>query len=358
MKNVFDRTSGTICGLLALLLLGLLLLGPGLPVYLVNLAGQVMCFVLLAMAVDLMWGGAGVLSLGHGLFFAIGGYIAAMHLLRTAYASTHVLPDFLLFMGNGGFPDWWSLFDSPTLTGLAILLIPALAAFIFGYVSFRSRVNGVYFSIITQALTYTAMLLMFRNDTGFGGNNGMTGFHDVAGLPSGGVKAGVLLASLATLAVFVCLIGGRMLLASRFGRLLTAIRDDESRLRFLGYDTLWLKLAAWCLSASVAGVAGALYVPQVGIINPSLLDPALSLEVAVWVAVGGRGGLCGAVLGATLINLLRSWMAASAPLLWPFILSLLVLLVVLALPNGLLDMRNRSRGWMHALLPSLGGPRP
>jgi urea transport system permease protein len=358
MTGVLDRTAGTIAALLVLLLAALLLLGQAMPVYLVNLAGQTMCFVLLAMAVDLMWGGAGVLSLGHGLFFAMGGYIAAMHLLRTAYAATHVLPDFIQFMGNGGFPAWWGVFDSSVITGLAVLLVPALAAFVFGYVSFRSRVNGVYFSIITQALTYTAMLLMFRNDTGFGGNNGMTGFHSIAGLPTGGAGAGVLLASLATAAVLVCLLAGRALLASRFGRLLTAIRDDEPRLRFLGYETLWLKLLAWCLSAAVAAVAGALYVPQVGIINPSLLDPALSLEVAVWVAVGGRGGLCGAVLGATLINLLRSWMAAAAPLLWPFILSLLVLLVVLALPNGLLDMRNRSRGWMHAMLPALGRSPP
>lgn len=349
-----DRMSGAVVALLALLLAALPVLGLGmvpalaLPVYLVNLTGQVMCFVLLAMSVDLMWGGAGVLSLGHGLFFALGGYIAAMHLLRTASATTGVLPDFLLFMGHGGFPAWWALLDSPWTTALAILVVPGLVALAFGYVSFRSRVNGVYFSIITQALTYTAMLLMFRNDTGFGGNNGMTGFHTIAGLPSGGARSGVLLATLATAAVLACLAGGRLLLGSRFGRLLTAIRDDETRLRFLGYDTLWLKLAAWSLSAMVAAVGGALYVPQVGIINPSLLDPALSLEVAVWVAVGGRGSLTGAVLGAVLVNLLRNWMAASAPLLWPFILSLLVLLVVLALPNGLLDIRNRSRAWLPA----------
>ncbi len=348
--KVLDRTAGVLAALLLATLV--LLWSAALPTYLVNLVGQVMCFVLLAMAVDLMWGGAGVLSLGHGLFFALGGYIAAMHLLRTASAATGVLPDFLLFMGHGGFPGWWAAFDSPVLTALAVLLVPAAVAFAFGYVSFRSRVNGVYFSIITQALTYTAMLLMFRNDTGFGGNNGMTGFHAVAGRPAGGPRAAVLLAALSTGAALACLLGGRALLASRFGRLLAAIRDDETRLRFLGYDTLWLKLAAWCLSASVAAVGGALYVPQVGIINPSLLDPALSLEVAVWVAVGGRGGLCGAALGAALVNGLRDWTAASAPLLWPFILSLLVLAVVLALPNGLLDLHNRSRAWMGGLLPA------
>jgi urea transport system permease protein len=217
---------------------------------------------------------------------------------------------------------------------------------VFGYVSFRSRVNGVYLSIITQALTYTAMLLMFRNNTGFGGNNGMTGFHAFAGLKMGTMASAVLLASLSTAVVLVALVAGRMLLATRFGRLLTAIRDDEPRLRFLGYETLWLKLSAWCLSAVMAAVAGALYVPQVGIINPSLLDPALSLEIAVWVAVGGRGGLVGAILGALLINMLKFWLASAAPALWPFVLSLLVLGIVLALPNGLLDMRNRSRGWM------------
>ena len=314
-----------------------------LPIYPVNLIGQAMCFALLAMAVDLLWGGAGILSLGHGLFFALGGYLCAMHLLRTAHAATHVLPDFLLYMGASGFPSWWGFADSAALTCLAILLLPALVAFLFGFVSFRSRVNGVYFSIITQALTYTAMLLMFRNDTGFGGNNGMTGFHDLAGLPLGGRGATVALATASIVAVFACLLCGRLALASRFGRMLAAVRDDEPRLRFLGYETLWLKLAVWCASASLAAVAGALYVPQVGIVNPALLDPALSLEVAVWVAIGGRGGLCGAILGAGLVTLLKAWLSASAPLLWPFVLGLLILLVVMALPNGLLDPGTRSR---------------
>ena len=323
--------------------------GIGLSPYAANLVGQTMCFAVLAMSVDLMWGGAGVLSLGHGLFFALGGYLCAMHLLRTAWHATGTLPDFLLFMGQGGFPAWWGFADSWVLTLAAIVAVPAAVAFCFGYVSFRSRVNGVYFSIITQALTYTAMLLMFRNDTGFGGNNGMTGFHDLAGLPAGGRSATILLATLSCAAALATLLGGRALLATRFGRLLAAIRDDEPRLRFLGYQTLWLKLAAWCLSASLAGIAGALYVPQVGIVNPSLLDPSLSLEVAVWVAVGGRGGLYGALAGAILVNLLRLWLSASAPVLLPFVLGLLVLAVVLALPNGLLDLRNRSRAWLAAL---------
>ena len=344
--SALDRPSAVTAALLAVLLVALPVLS--MPLYTTNLVGQVMCFALLAMSVDLMWGGAGVLSLGHGLFFAVGGYLAAMHLLRTAWHATHVLPDFLLFMGHAGFPGWWRLADGVVPTGLAILILPALLAFAFGYVSFRSRVNGVYFSIITQALVYTAMLLMFRNDTGFGGNNGMTGFHAIAGLPAGSAGAGRLLATLATAAVLATLVGGRFVLASRFGRLLTAIRDDEPRLRFLGYDTLWLKLAAWCASASLAAVAGALYVPQVGIVSPTLLDPSLSLEVAVWVAVGGRGGLCGAVGGAVLVNLLKFWLSTAAPSLWPFVLAALVLIVVLVQPNGLLHMR-RPGGWPRAL---------
>ncbi|HET6305599.1 MAG TPA: urea ABC transporter permease subunit UrtC [Rhodopila sp.] len=354
-STIFDRTSTSATAILAAMVVLLPVLGLGavpgvsLPLYGVNLAGQVMCFALLAMSVDLIWGGAGVLSLGHGLFFALGGYIGAMHLLRSAYHATHALPDFLVFMGEKAFPGWWHFADSAVLTLVAVLVLPALVALVFGYVSFRSKVNGVYFSIITQALTYAAMLLMFRNDTGFGGNNGMTGFHDVMGLPIGGLKAAVLLATVATALVLATLVGGRVLLASRFGRMMVAIRDDEPRLRFLGYDTLWLKLGVWCLSAALAALAGMLYVPQVGIINPTLLDPSLSLEIPVWVAIGGRGGLCGAVLGAVLVNLLKSWLSVAAPGVWPFVLSLMVLFVVLLLPIGLLDIRNRSRAWLTQL---------
>ena len=341
--------------LLALLGVGLPLLGlPPLslaPIYLVNAAGQIACFVLLAMAVDLMWGGVGVLSLGHGLYFALGGYLMAMHLLRTAYAQTGVLPDFLNFMGQSAFPGWWAAFDSSLVTGLALLIVPALIAGAFGYVSFRSRVNGVYLSIITQALVYTAMLMMFRNNSGFGGNNGMTGFHDIFGLRIGGVSATATLAALSGAAALAAFALGRGLLATRYGRLLAAIRDDEPRLRFLGYETLWLKLSAWCLSGVLAALAGALYVPQVGIINPSLLDPALSLEVAVWVAVGGRGGLLGAVIGAALINGIKFWLAAAAPAAWPFVLSGLVLWIALALPNGLTDALGRRRRPAPALAP-------
>jgi urea transport system permease protein len=343
---MLDPGAWLVVALLAALTVGLPLFGAALPVYLVNAIGQVLAFGLLALSLDLLWGYAGILSLGQGLFFAMGGYLIAMHLLRAAYAQTRQLPDFLVFMGQRDFPGWWGFADSPLLTLLAIIAVPALVALAFGYVSFRSRVRGVYFSIITQALVYTAMLLMFRNDSGFGGNNGMTGFRTLLGLPLGGQQAAVALAAAAAAVLLAAFLGLRWLLAGRFGRLLVAIRDDEARLRFLGYETLWLKLGAWCLAASLAALAGALYVPQVGIINPALLAPDLSLEIAVWVAIGGRGRLTGALLGAGLVNLVKFWLSAYAPQYWPFVLALFVLLVVTALPNGLLDLRDRCRRWM------------
>jgi urea transport system permease protein len=209
---------------------------------------------------------------------------------------------------------------------------------VFGYVSFRSRVGGVYFAIITQALVYVAMLLMFRNDTGFGGNNGMTGFAVVFGRPIGQNGVIIAMAAGSVLVLGMTLLGCRMLLGSRFGILMMAARDDEVRLRTLGYETLRLKLAVWCLSALIAALAGMLYVPQVGIINPRLLAPELSLEIAVWVAIGGRGHLIGAVIGAILVNAVKFWLSAAAPELWPFILSGLIVLVVLVFPNGLIDL--------------------
>ena len=313
------------------------------PIYLVNAAGQILCFVMLAMSVDLMWGGVGVLSLGHGLYFALGGYLMAMHLLRTAYAQTGVLPDFLNFMGQSAFPAWWVAFDSSLFTLIALVAAPALAAGVFGYVSFRSRVNGVYLSIITQALTYTAMLMMFRNNSGFGGNNGMTGFHDFLGLRIGGVACAVLLATLSGLAALVAFTLGRVLLATRYGRLLAAIRDDEPRLRFLGYETLWIKLSAWCLSAVLAALAGALYVPQVGIINPSEFAPGNSIEAAIWVAVGGRATLVGAAVGGILVNFAKTWFTGAVPEYWLFALGLLFVVVTLFLPSGLLGLLSKIR---------------
>jgi urea transport system permease protein len=242
------------------------------------------------------------------------------------------------FMGWSEFPFYWSGFEHFGYVALLAVVLTVALAGVFGFVAFRSRVSGVYFSIITQALVYVAMLLMFRNDTGFGGNNGMTGFSVVFGfdIADPAVTRGLAAASL--VALVVALLGCRALVTSRFGRLVIACRDDEARLRSLGYATLPVKLGVWCLSAVIAAVAGFLYVPQVGIINPRVLSPDLSLEIAVWVAIGGRGALSGAVIGAVLVTGVKFWLSSRAPELWPFILSGLVVLVVLVFPNGLLDL--------------------
>lgn len=345
-----------LAGLVGLILasaLGLVLLQPA-P-YLVNMIGQLAAFAILAVSLDLVWGYLGILSLGHGLFFAIGGYVCAMHLLAHAYAVTGRAPDLMQFMGWKSLPAYWAgLTSAPYALALALGLAVAVA-FAFGLASFRSRVNGVYFSIISQALVYVAMLLMFRNDTGLGGNNGMTGFDVLFGWPMGtpGIATGLAVATLVALAGVLA--GARALVASPLGRRMLACRDDEARLRTLGYGTTRLKLGIWCLSAAIAALAGILYVPQVGIINPRVLSPDLSIEIAVWVAIGGMGRLSGAVIGAVAVNALKFWLSAALPEAWPFILSGLVLAVVLGLPNGLLDLATLrlKPTWLRR-----GGPRP
>lgn len=326
---------------LALPILGGPLAGSGIGIspYLANIIGQIATFALLAIALDLIWGFAGVLSLGHGLFFALGGYLIAMHMLKDGYVNAGVVPDLMTFMGWTDLPGYWAYFESFPYAAALILILPGLLAFAYGWMSFRSRVSGVYFAIITQALTYVAMLLMFRNDTGFGGNNGMTGFVSLLGLQMGAPQTAVWLATASTAVTLVAFLLCGRLVRSPYGRMLIAVRDDEARLRFLGYDPVWPKLAAWTLSGVIAAIAGALYVPQVGIINPRLLSPEVSIEIAVWVALGGRGTLSGAVIGAVVISALKFWLTGFAPDLWPFILSLLVLLVVVGLPNGLTDLR-------------------
>lgn len=337
-----------------LAVLGLLALlsgwsGVGPSAYLLNLIGQVAAFGLLAISLDLIWGYAGVLSLGHGLYFAIGGYLIAMHMVKVSFLLTSTPPDFMLFMGWTELPGYYAGLEFFPYALLLILTLSALTAFLFGFISFRSRVSGVYFAIITQALVYVAMLLFFRNDTGFGGNNGMTGFTELLGQPLAerSTIAGLAGVSLLTaaLALAVC----ARLTRSRYGHMLVAIRDDEARLRFLGYETLWLKLVVWTLSAMLAAIAGMLYVPQVGIVNPRVLSPELSIEIAVWVAIGGRGTLVGAFIGAALISAAKFTLTAIAPDLWPFILSLLVLVVVVALPNGLFGsgeaLREKAAAW-------------
>ena len=322
----------------ALLLLISILSPFGISAYLANAVGQLAAFAVLALALDLIWGYLGILSLGHGLFFGIGGYVVAMHLLKHSFEVTGKVPDFMQFMGWSTFPFYWAGFGLFPYALLVAAAVTLLISGVFGYVSFRSRVGGVYFAIITQALVYVAMLLMFRNDTGFGGNNGMTGFAVIFGWPIGSRGVVIAMAVVSVAMLGLTLLACRMLLSSRLGVLMIAARDDEVRLRTLGYETLRLKLAVWCLSALIAALAGMLYVPQVSIINPRLLSPELSLEIAVWVAIGGRGHLIGAVIGAVLVNAVKFWLSAAAPELWPFILSGLIVLVVLVFPNGLVDL--------------------
>ena len=313
-----------------------------LPDHLIPLLGKFLCYAIVALAMDLIWGYAGILSLGHGLFFALGGYAMGMYLMRSiagmgVYRSE--LPDFMVFLDWKALPwYWWGFKNFHFALGMAVL-VPGALAFLFGYLAFRSRIRGVYFSIVTQALTYAAMLLFFRNNTGFGGNNGLTDFKRILGhsLHEPSTKLTLYLASGATLilAYLLC----RFIISTRFGRTLTAIRDAELRVRFLGYDTTRYKLVVWTFSAMLCGLAGALYVPQVGIINPSEMQPSNSIEMAIWVAVGGRGTLVGGVLGAWLINGAKSWLTGAFPAAWLYFLGGLFILVTLLLPQGLVGLR-------------------
>jgi urea transport system permease protein len=301
-------------------------------------------YAVVAVAMDLVWGYAGILSLGHGLFFALGGYAFGMYLMRAigregVYQSD--LPDFMVFLDWKKLPWYWAGTDHFLWAAVLVVAVPALLAFVFGAFAFRSRIKGVYFSIITQALTYAAMLLFFRNETGFGGNNGFTDFKRILGQPIAAPGTRVVLFMLTALLLGATLLGGRWLVTSRFGRVLAAIRDAESRVMFLGYHTLWYKLFVWTLSAAICAVAGALYVPQVGIINPSEMSPGNSIEIAIWVAVGGRGTLLGPVLGAALVNLAKSWFTVAFPEAWLFFLGLIFVLVTLLLPEGVVGL------WRH-----------
>ena len=304
----------------------------------IALLGKIMCYAIVAVAMDLIWGYGGILSLGHGVFFALGGYAFGMYLMRAiglegGYHST--LPDFMVFLDWKAYPWYWAGTEHLAWSLVLVVAVPALLAAVFGYFAFRSRIKGVYFSIITQALTYAFMLLFFRNETGFGGNNGFTDFKRILDLPitSPGMRAGLFV--LSGLALAGTLLLCRALVASRFGRVLTAIRDAESRVMFLGYQPLWYKLAAWTLSAALCGIAGALYVPQVGIINPGEMSPANSIEIAIWVAVGGRATLWGPVLGAFVVNLAKSYFTVAFPDYWLFFLGFLFVMVTLFLPEGI-----------------------
>jgi urea transport system permease protein len=314
--------------------------------YWVTLLGKIMCYAIVAVAMDLIWGYAGILSLGHGLFFALGGYAFGMYLMRQIGSDGQYrqpMPDFMVFLDWKEFPwQWWNS-DSFLWCALLAVLVPGLLAYVFGYFAFRSRVKGVYFSIITQALTFAAMLLFFRNATGFGGNNGFTDFRRILDIPIATPQARIALFAITGAALIGTLLLARWLVTSKFGRVLAAIRDAETRVMFCGYDTMHYKLFVWTLSAVLCGIAGALYVPQVGIINPSEMSPANSIEIAIWVAVGGRGTLAGAALGAGLVNGAKSFFTQAFPEYWLFFLGLLFILVTLFLPEGVLGLLNKWR---------------
>jgi urea transport system permease protein len=312
------------------------------PTYIIALAGKYLCFAMLALAVDLVWGFAGILSLGHAAFFALGGYAMGMYLMRQigtrgVYGNA-MLPDFMVFLGWKELPWYWHGFDWFGFAMLMAIVVPAVLAGVFGWLAFRSRVTGVYLSIITQALTYALLLAFFRNDMGFGGNNGLTDFKDILGF---NVQADSTRSAL--LVISALLLCGQLLLArfvvdSRFGKILIAVRDTESRTRFLGYRPESYKLVVWVLSAVMAGIGGALYVPQVGIINPSEFAPGNSIEAVIWVAVGGRGTLVGAILGAVIVNFGKTWFTGALPEVWLYALGAMFIFVTLFLPRGVMGL--------------------
>ncbi len=309
--------------------------------YMVSLLGKIMCYAICALAMDLIWGYSGILSLGHGLFFALGGYMMGMYLMRQIgrdgqYQSD--LPDFMVFLDWKELPWHWTLSDSFIATLFLIVLVPGGVAFVFGYFAFRSRIKGVYFSIITQALTFAALLLFFRNETGFGGNNGFTDFKRILGIAIATPPMRMFLFVLTGLTLLGFFLMARWLVRSKYGRVLQAIRDAENRTMFCGYDPLPYKLSIWTISAVMCGIAGALYVPQVGIINPSEMSPANSIEIAIWAAVGGRGTLIGPIVGAFLVNGAKSWLTVTFPEFWLYVLGGLFIVVTLFMPQGVVGL--------------------
>ena len=317
------------------------------PTYLVSLLGKYICFALLAISVDLIWGFCGILSLGHGAFFALGGYAMGMHLMRQigdrgVYGNA-VLPDFMVFLDWDSLPWYWYGFDNFVFAAFMAILVPGTLAFAFGWLAFRSRVTGVYFAIITQAMTFALMLAFFRNDMGFGGNNGLTDFKDLLGfsLQSDLMRCSLFIASTCALAAGYLLC--RFVTQSNLGQVLVAIRDAENRVRFLGYRVARYKLFIFTVSAMLAGVAGALYVPQVGIINPSEFAPPGSIEIVIWVAVGGRGTLYGAALGAVLVNYAKTYFTGALPDAWLYVLGASFIFVTLFLPKGIVGTLSTQR---------------
>lgn len=327
-----------------------LILSPGHPMhmgaYSVSLWGKYLCFGLLALSLDIVWGKLGILSLGHGVFFGLGGYVMGMYLMRQVgdrgVYGDPILPDFMVFLNWDALPWYWYGFDHAWFALPMVLIVPGVLAFVFGALAFRSRVTGVYLSIITQAMTYAVMLAFFRNELGFGGNNGLTGFFDMFGLDLRADSTRALLFSASALAIVISYLMCRVVFATRLGLVSVAVRDAESRTRFLGYRTDRVKLSVFVLSACIAGVAGALYVPQVGIINPGEFSPLNSIEIVIWVALGGRGTLWGAVIGAVLVNYAKTQFTGWLPEGWLFLLGGLFVLTTLYLPRGLAMLVSRN----------------
>jgi len=310
------------------------------PTYLISLFGKYLCYAILALSIDLIWGYCGILSLGHGAFFALGGYAMGMYLMRQiggrGVYGNPLLPDFMVFLNYQALPWYWHGFDMFWFAAAMVILVPGILAFCFGWLAFRSRVTGVYLSIITQAMTYALLLAFFRNDFGFGGNNGLTDFKDILGFNVQAPVTRAVLFALSCVALMLAFVICRVVVTSKLGKVLLAVRDAESRTRFLGYRVESYKLFVFTLSACMAGVAGALYVPQVGIINPGEFAPGNSIEAVIWVAVGGRGTLVGAVLGAIVVNYAKTVFTSGvlAPY-WLFMLGAMFILVTLLLPRGI-----------------------
>ena len=317
------------------------------PTYLVQLFGKYLCYAILAVALDLVWGYCGILSLGHGAFFALGGYAMGMYLMRQigargVYANPN-LPDFMVFLNWHSLPVAWWGFNGFAYAMLMVVLAPGLLALAFGWFAFRSRVTGVYLSIITQAMTFALYKEFFRNDFGFGGNNGLTDFKDLLGFPlqSDAVKVGLF--SISAVALILCYLASRAIVRSKYGKALIAVRDAESRMRFLGYRVENIKLFAFVVSAVMAAIGGALYVPQVGIINPSEFAPGNSIEAAIWVAVGGRGTLVGPAIGAIAVNFAKTYFTGAIPEYWLFALGALFVGVTLFFPLGVMGLLRLGR---------------
>lgn len=350
-----DRGGAIVLALIALMLVAVPILNLAVPAssplhlstFTVTLLGKFLCYALLALSVDLIWGYCGILSLGQGAFFSLGGYAMGMYLMRQIGARGQYgnpeLPDFMVFLNWDHLPWYWHGFDSFGFALLMVVLVPGLLAFVFGWLAFRSRVTGVYFSIITQALTYALMLAFFRNEMGFGGNNGLTDFKDILGFPISADTTRVALFICSGVALFIAYLACRYIVTSRFGRIVVSIRDAESRTRFCGYKVESYKLWIFVFSSVLAGIAGALYVPQVGIINPGEFSPLNSIELVVWVATGGRGTLYGAVVGAFTVNYGKTIFTSYSPETWLFALGALFVIVTLVLPKGIVGLFGKGK---------------